>query len=103
MRRGRSNPFYAVLGIAGFLFTVTACLYCMSVLRGIRPADPTASPHALMALMDRHGTPILAGQIAVLALATFGAIAFDHVEGERMRRERQPRHDDASGPGAPTP
>lgn len=102
MRRGRSNPFYALLGVVGFLFTVTACVECLSVLRGIRPADPAAPPHALEALMDRYGTPLLAGQIAILAVATFGAVAFDHAEGERVRRERRAKppavpHDSGAG------
>ena len=89
MRRKRANPFYAVLGIVGFAFTITACMYCLSVLRGIRPTDPAAPPHALETLMDRYGTPLLAGQIAVLAVATFGAVALDHFEGERVKRERE--------------
>jgi hypothetical protein len=89
MPRKRFNPFYALLGIVGFLFTITACMYCLSVLRGIRPTDPAAPPHALETLMDRYGTPLLAGQIAVLAVATFGAVALDHFEGERLKRERE--------------
>ena len=39
--------------------------------------------------MDRYGTPLLAGQIAVLAIATVGAVALDHFEGEQVRRERE--------------
>lgn len=103
MRRGRTNPFYVVLGAVGFLFTITACAYCLSVLRGVRPTDPTAPPHALETLMDRHGTALLAGQIAVLAVATVGAVAMDHFEGERMRREREAgrRTRDDSGAGQP--
>jgi hypothetical protein len=102
MRRRRTNPFYAVLGVVGFLFTITACMYCLSVLRGIRPPDPAARRHLLDALMDRYGTPLLAGQIAVLAVATFGAVAVDHVEGERVRRDREAgRQAGRSEPGAP--
>jgi len=104
MRRKRANPFYALLGIVGFLFTITACMYCLSVLRGIRPTDPAAPPHALETLMDRYGTPLLAGQIAVLAVATFGAVALDHFEGERVRRERDAaRQAAASGSGVEHP
>jgi len=105
MRRGRSNPFYVILGLVGFLFTITACMYCLSVLRGVRPADPTAPPHALETLMDRHGTMLLAGQIAVLAVATVGAVALDHFEGERARRERAAarRRDADDAPGASQP
>jgi hypothetical protein len=39
--------------------------------------------------MDRHGITLLAGQIAVLAIATVGAVAIDHFEGERQKRERE--------------
>jgi hypothetical protein len=38
--------------------------------------------------MDRHGTALLAGELAVLAIATFGAVAVDHFAGERLRRQR---------------
>lgn len=103
MRRGRTNPFYAVLGVVGFLFTITACAYCLSVLRGVRPADPTAPPHTLETLMDRHGTLLLAGQIAVLAVATVGAVAVDHFDGERTRREREAARREREAAGAPQP
>jgi hypothetical protein len=103
MRRGRTNPFYAVLGVVGFLFTITACAYCLSVLRGVRPADPTAPPHALETLMDRHGTFLLAGQIAVLAVATVGAVAIDHFDGERTRRQREAARREREADGAPQP
>ena len=90
MRKQPTNPFYVVLGIVGFLFTITAASYCMSVLRGIRP-EPTAAQrnHPLEQLMDRHGTSLLAGQLIVLAIATVGAVAVDHFAGERLRRDRE--------------
>lgn len=89
MSRPRANPFYAILGGVGFLFVLTASSYCVSVLRGIRPASRATAPHALERLMDRHGTALLAGQLAVLAIATVGAVTLDHFEGERRRRERE--------------
>jgi hypothetical protein len=89
MASTRTNPFYVVLGIVGFLFTVTATSYCLSVLRGVRPAAAAAAAaHPLETLMDRHGTALLAGELAVLAIATFGAVAVDHFAGERIRRQR---------------
>jgi hypothetical protein len=39
--------------------------------------------------MDRHGTAILAGELLVLAIATVGAVAVDHVAGERERAARE--------------
>jgi hypothetical protein len=88
MSRPRRNPFYPLLGIVGFLFTITASSYCLFVLRGIRPEGLAAAPHPLERLMDRHGVALLAGQLAVLAVATFGAVALDHFEGERLRKQR---------------
>ena len=78
MPRRRRNPFYALLGVAGFAFTVTATSYCLSVLRGVRPETSRAASTGLMAVMDRHGTAILVGELVVLAVATVGAVALDH-------------------------
>jgi len=89
MPRPRPNPFYAILGIVGFLFTITATSYCLFVLRGVRPESLSTPPHALERLMDRHGITLLAGQLAVLAIATVGAVAMDHFEGERQKRDRE--------------
>ncbi len=97
MPRPRRNPFYPVLGIVGFIFTITATSYCLSVLRGIRPETATESqPHALQTLMDRHGTAILVGELVVLAVATVGAVGLDHIEGERIRAARTAEREAAS-------
>ena len=77
MPRRRPNPFYALLGIAGFAFTVTATSYCLAVLRGVRPETSRAASTGLIALMDRHGTTLLAVELVVLAVATVGAVALD--------------------------
>jgi hypothetical protein len=37
----------------------------------------------LMAVMDRHGTAILVGELVVLAIATVGAVALDSRDGGR--------------------
>jgi hypothetical protein len=90
MARPAPNPFYAVLGLVGILFVLTASSYCLSVLRGVRPAArPTARPHPLESLMDRHGTALLTGELIVLAISTVGAVAVDHVRGEKLRRQRR--------------
>jgi len=83
MPRRRRNPFYALLGIVGFAFTVTATSYCLSVLRGVRPETSRAASTGLMAMMDRHGTAILVGELVVLAVATVGAVALDTRSGDR--------------------
>ena len=97
MPRPRPNPFYAILGVVGFLFTITASSYCLFVLRGVRPESLSGPPHLLERLMDRHGVALLAGQIAVLAVATVGAVAMDHFEGERLRRQRSAADREARG------
>lgn len=104
MHRPVRNPFYAILGVVGFLFTITAAAYCISVLRGIRPETArTGGGHALERLMDDHGTTILVTEIAVLAVATIGAIWLDHLEGERIRRRREAERIAATGTGADEP
>jgi hypothetical protein len=89
MSRPRRNPFYPLLGIVGVVFTITAMSYCLSVLRGVRPETAAnRGSHPIEKLMDRHGTVILAAELAILAVATIGAIAVDHVDGERIRAVR---------------
>ncbi len=90
MSRPPRNPFYAVLGIVGFAFTITAAAFCVSMLRGVRPETRESSGgHPLERLMDLHGTTILTVELVILAIATVGAVWLDHLAGERIRRERQ--------------
>jgi len=91
MPRPPRNPFYAVLGIVGFAFTITAAASCVTVLRGVRPASATGGTHLLDVLLARYGTSLLVGEIAVLAVATVAAIWLDHAAGEKARRERAAR------------
>ena len=77
MPRRRRNPFYALLGLVGCAFTVTATSYCVAVLRGVRPETSRLAATGLMAVMDRHGTAILVGELVLLAVATVGAVALD--------------------------
>ncbi|MFM1902733.1 MAG: hypothetical protein RLZZ440_633 [Planctomycetota bacterium] len=104
MPRPARNPFYALLGIVGFLFTITAAAYCVSVLRGIRPETArSGGGHALERLMDEHGTTVLVAEIALLAVATVGAIWLDHLEGERVRRRRLAERAAATDSGVDEP
>jgi len=77
MRKAPRNPFYAVLGVVGFLFTITAASSCLTVLRGVRPETARAEKSPLEVFMHRHGTTVLTGQLVVLAVATVGAVALD--------------------------
>jgi hypothetical protein len=102
MPRPPRNPFYAVLGIVGFAFTITAAASCVSVLRGVRPVTATGGTHVLDVFLNRYGTSLLVGEIAILALATVAAIWLDHAAGEKVRRERAAREAAAdSGADAP--
>ena len=93
MSRHIKNPFYIVLGVVGFTFTITAASYCLSVLRGIRPQSTlTEKSHPLEEIMDRHGTSLLTGQLIILAIATVGAVAVDHVNSQHNVKIRQPQH-----------
>jgi hypothetical protein len=91
MPRPPRNPFYAVLGIVGFAFTITAAASCVAVLRGVRPVTATGGTHVLDVFLERYGTSLLVGEIVILALATVGAIWLDHVAGEQTRRGRATR------------
>jgi len=90
MRRGPRNPFYLVLGVVGFLFTITAASSCLTVLRGVRPETARAAITPLEWVMQRHGTALLTGEIVVLAAATVGAVALDEYRGRANARNKQP-------------
>ena len=80
----------------GVVFTITAANYAFAVLRGVKAArtGAAADAHPLQAVMDRHGTSILVGELVILAIATIGSVAIDHAEGERVRRARQAERED---------
>ncbi|RLS79211.1 MAG: hypothetical protein DWI03_02425 [Planctomycetota bacterium] len=99
MARPTRNPFYVILGLAGFLFTITASSYCLSVLRGVRPETAADhGGHAFERIMDRHGTAILTGELVLLAFATVGAVAVDHAAGRRELAARQAAADRSPPP-----
>lgn len=88
------NPFYALAMLAGLMFTVTACADIVLMMKSNRVG---ALPHRgepgfeLMDLLDRHGTAILAGELAGLGICTVAAIRLDHVRDRRefARRQRE--------------
>jgi Tfp pilus assembly protein PilE len=91
MARKRTNPFNVVLGVVGILFTITAMSYCVFVLRGVQAAatNSTEGRPVFEQFMDTYGTSVLVAQLAVLAVATVGAVAVDNVDGQRERARRQ--------------
>ena len=76
-----SNPFYAVILIAGVLFAITAFAYfTMSVRDASRPGSTS---HGFMFVLARYGVQILIVEIVILAVATFGAINTDEYWSRR--------------------
>lgn len=104
MRARRVNPFSVLLGIVGVVFTLTAACYCVSVLRGVRPETSRATPHPLELAIDRWGTTALVVELALLAVATFGSIAFDELGSREIRRRRDGASSaEAAPPAEPGP
>jgi len=90
-----SNPFYALLVMAGLAFAITATAYGVMAFRE-RETRPTASvqssdfsvEHPLMSWMSRHGETALMTELAILAVCTFGAIGTDDYWQRRTLKER---------------
>jgi hypothetical protein len=89
------NPFYGLTVIAGVAFALTACAYFVMALRGAKP-ELAATSHGLIAVLEQHGLSILAGELAVLAVATFGAIGLDDYGARRTKRARQEQSDESA-------
>jgi len=102
MRRRRPNPFTVLLGVAGIAFTLTASVYCIAVLRGVRAETARQSPHGLDRIVSRYGTTALVVELLILAVATVGSIAVDemgHRETRRLMREDRDRRAAGAAPG----
>ena len=95
--KGPGNPFYVLLVLAGLVFFVTACAYGMMALREFRaPAGETAMPSELLTFLNERGALLLGIEIAVLASATFAAMAYDQ---RLSRREQRRKAEHATQPG----
>ena len=91
------NPFYALAMLAGLMFTVTACadvVLMMKTNRAGTSPQPGEPGFNLLDLLDRHGTEILAGELAGLGICTVAAIRLDHVRDRREFAARQ-RHEES--------
>jgi hypothetical protein len=90
-----SNPFYALLVIAGLSFVITATAYVVMAFREARPVEERAlaaassavSPveHPLMLWMRHHGDAALLTELGFLAVFTFAAIGTDDYWQRRAR------------------
>ncbi len=81
-RRPLPNPFYALLIVSGTVFTITACAYGVMAFSAVQGTalDPEGNGTGLLAFLDRHGLTLLGAELALLAVATVGAIATDRSE-----------------------
>jgi cytochrome b len=93
MRRSKksANPFYALLVLAGLAFVVTATAYGVMAVRESRAAvtGKPAAEHVLMHWMHEHGNTALLSELALLGVATFGAIGTDSFWQRRAASRRQ--------------
>lgn len=78
-KRSAKNPFYVLLVILGVAFVLTACAYSVMALKATRQANPRESGGgaALLEFLNRHGDALMGGELALLAIATVGAISTD--------------------------
>lgn len=84
-----TNPFYVVLLVVGMVFFVTACAYGVMSFKAVRggpAAMDEAGASGLMVFMEEHGNKLLAGELLILAVATFGAIGSDSYWNRRAQR-----------------
>ncbi len=72
------NPFYVVVLAVGVLFLITAFAYGMLIYRALAPARARpSSPHPLLTFLDDYGMYCLGGELALLGVATVGALWLD--------------------------
>lgn len=90
-RKEPFNFFYVVLLPVGVAFALTAFAYFVMAARA--RATNIAERSDLMRVLDVHGASILGGELAVLAVCTIGAIAWDHYASRRDLPDER-RHGD---------
>ena len=76
-RKKPNNPFYVLLLIVGAAFAITTCAYFVMAWHGREgnTFDEVDSGSALLVFMDKHGFNLMVGELIVLAILTFAAIA----------------------------
>jgi hypothetical protein len=84
----RHNPFYVLLLLAGCAFAVTACAYGVMTVRDLQLGrnPPQVMPGSIEGArddggfgktMDEYGPTLMLVELVLLAIGTFGAMAFD--------------------------
>ena len=97
------NPFYVLLVLIGIAFTLTACAYGVMAFKVVRTKERAAEQPAgaaLLTYLDEHGAQLMAVEVALLALCSFGAMATDRywIRRDASRRDAPPRGDEKSPP-----
>lgn len=86
------NPFYVLLMILGVIFAITACAYgVMTVKMSTAEGISDSSGAWLLEFMNEYGLITLSVQLALLALASFAAMATDSYWTGQESKE--PPHD----------
>jgi hypothetical protein len=85
MNRQRTNPFYPFVILAGTMFVLAASANAVVMVHLLRlPVDEGSTrDSSLIHLVDTYGNHMLIGSLAILAVATIGAIAFDSLRSRR--------------------
>ena len=100
-KRPAFNPFYSLLVVLGIVFALTACAYSVMTLRAVRPPqDEPAGGGALLEFLDKRGAQLMAAELALLAVASVGAIATDRYWMQRAYDEHQAKQSKQT-PGEP--
>lgn len=88
MNSTKSNLFYPLVIVAGLLFLLTACAYCVMAARGFSSsADPSAgasSGEGLLVWLDEYGFSAMMIELGILAFTTVAAIATDELRRKRL-------------------
>ncbi len=85
-----ANPFYFVLVVLGVVFLITACAYCVMAFRAVKLGDAAvrSSDNGLMTMLHDHGLAIFIVELALLGVATVGAIVLDQRRQNRDSANR---------------
>ena len=81
------NPLYPLLGLVGFLFSVTAFAYFVMSWRAIHSREDATTKHVLMDFIDQYGIFLLSLELGLLAVLTFGIMATDREPPERSKSQ----------------
>jgi threonine/homoserine/homoserine lactone efflux protein len=79
------NPFYALVVLLGVVLFVTTFAYGVMAYRA--NARVKDNPR-FMQLLDENGELILGGELALLGVATFGAMWLDGVRTRRLEKAK---------------